>query len=389
MLLNIAAAKKGYRMSAWPGKFIIGLTGNIATGKSVVRKMLEHLGAYGIDADALAHRATAKGAPGYKPVVDTFGSWILAPDGQIDRAKLGRIVFSDPEALAQLEAIVHPLVEQAVDILIRRAKQPVIVIEAIKLMESGLRGRTDSLWVTYAPQEVQIARLTSKRSMTTGAALQRIKAQPPQELKTAAAHVVIQNTGSFEDTWRQVAAAWQEIFPTTDSEEEESAAVHGEVRVQRARPKAAAEIAELITRLSEGRRKLTRSDVMAAFGEKAFLLLTLEGKPYGVVGWKVENLVARTDDVYLDRSLDAAKSLKALMDEVEHTSRELQCEASLLFLPAQLARMDGLIQSLGYQARTIHSLGVRAWQEAAVETKVPDTVMLFKQLRQDRVLRPV
>jgi dephospho-CoA kinase len=376
-------------MSAWPGKFIIGLTGNIATGKSVVRKMLEHLGAYGIDADALAHRATAKGAPGYKPVVDTFGSWILASDGQIDRAKLGRIVFSDPEALAQLEAIVHPLVEQAVDILIRRATQPVIVIEAIKLMESGLRGRTDSLWVTYAPQEVQIARLTSKRGMPPAAALQRIQAQPPQELKTAAAHVVIQNTGSFEDTWRQVAAAWQEIFPSADTEVEESAAAQGEVRVQRARPKAAAEIAELITRLSEGRRKLTRSDVMAAFGEKAFLLLTIEGKPFGIVGWKVENLVARTDDVYLDRSLDPAKSLKALMDEVEHTSRELQCEASLLFLPVHLARMDGLIKSLGYQPRTIHSLGVRAWQEAAVETKAPDTVMLFKQLRQDRVLRPV
>jgi dephospho-CoA kinase len=79
-------------MSAWPGKYVIGLTGNIATGKSVVRKMLEHLGAYGIDADALAHRAIAKDAPGYQPVLDTFGSWILTPEGQIDRTKLGRIV---------------------------------------------------------------------------------------------------------------------------------------------------------------------------------------------------------------------------------------------------------------------------------------------------------
>ena len=84
-------------MSAWPGKFVIGLTGNIATGKSVVRRMLEHLGAYGIDADALGHRAIAKGAPGYQPVLDTFGSWILNSGGHIDRTKLGRVVFADAD----------------------------------------------------------------------------------------------------------------------------------------------------------------------------------------------------------------------------------------------------------------------------------------------------
>src|SRR5512144_1609078 len=116
-------------MSAWPGKFVIGLTGNIATGKSVVRKMLEHLGAYGIDADALGHRAIARDAPGYKAVVDTFGRWILGEDDQIDRAKLARVVFADPDALKLLEQVVHPLVRQATDILIRRSKQPVVVIE--------------------------------------------------------------------------------------------------------------------------------------------------------------------------------------------------------------------------------------------------------------------
>src|SRR5210317_1680794 len=104
-------------MSAWPGKYVIGLTGNIATGKSVVRKMLEHLGAYGIDADALAHRAIAKDAPGYQPVLEAFGNWVLTPEGQIDRVRLGRIVFSDPEALVQLETIVHPLVRGAIDVL--------------------------------------------------------------------------------------------------------------------------------------------------------------------------------------------------------------------------------------------------------------------------------
>ena len=200
-------------MSNWPGKYVIGLTGNIATGKSVVRKMLEHLGAYSIDADALSHRAIAKGAPGYQKVIDTFGKWIVGRDGEIDRAKLGRLVFNDPEALQQLESIVHPLIEQAVDVMIQRATQRVIVIEAIKLLEGKLAAGCDSIWVTFAPESIQKARLIQKRTMSEQDALQRIHAQPAQEVKTAAANVVIQNSGSFEDTWKQVVAAWKGISP--------------------------------------------------------------------------------------------------------------------------------------------------------------------------------
>ena len=153
-------------MSSIPGKYIIGLTGNIATGKSVVRRMLEHLGAYTIDADALSHRAIAKGAPGYQPVINEFGKWILDKDGEIDRSKLGSIVFRDPTALAELEHIIHPLVGQAITVLVKRASQPVVVIEAIKILESELRKACDSIWVTYAPEEVQIERLIRKRNLT-------------------------------------------------------------------------------------------------------------------------------------------------------------------------------------------------------------------------------
>ena len=193
-------------MSAWQGKIVIGLTGNIATGKSVVRKMAEHLGAYGIDADALAHRAIAKDAPGYQPVLNTFGSWILTSDGQIDRIRLGRIVFSDPEALVQLENIVHPLVRGAIDVLVRRSSQKIIVIEAIKLLEGPLRAACDNIWVTTAPLEVQLTRLRVKRGMSVEAARQRIAAQPPQAEKVKAADIVIDNSRTFEDTWKQVLA---------------------------------------------------------------------------------------------------------------------------------------------------------------------------------------
>ncbi|MGB9521724.1 MAG: dephospho-CoA kinase, partial [Anaerolineales bacterium] len=199
--------------STWQGKTVIGLTGNIATGKSVVRKMLEHLGAYGIDADALSHRAIARGAPGYQPVVDTFGKWILDENGQIDRSKLAKIVFTDPSAMAALEHIVHPLVRQAEDALIRYCKQSVVVVEAIKLIESGFARLCDSIWVTTAPEEVQVMRLMKKRGMTRDLAMQRIKSQPPQEEKIRYAHVVIRNDSTYEDTWKQVFLAWKNIVP--------------------------------------------------------------------------------------------------------------------------------------------------------------------------------
>ena len=139
----------------WPGKYVIGLTGNIATGKSVVRKMLEHLGAFGIDADGLSHQAMAKGGPAYTPVVQTFGQFILGPDGQIDRGALGNIAFANPAALIRLEGIVHPIVRQAVNILAGRAKQPVVVIEAIKLLEGELAALCDSIWVVDVPEELR------------------------------------------------------------------------------------------------------------------------------------------------------------------------------------------------------------------------------------------
>lgn len=377
-------------MSAWPGKYVIGLTGNIATGKSVVRKMLEHLGAYGIDADALAHRVIAKGAPGYKPVLEEFGKWILGSDGQIDRTKLGRIVFTDPDAMARLEAIIHPLVKQAVDVLARRSKQKVLVVEAIKLLESSMRSDCDAVWVTHAPAEIQLTRLVQKRGMSTEAARQRINAQPFQEEKLASANIVIQNDGLFEDTWKQVVKTWQEIFPAIETDPlRPVTVVKGEMVVERARPQQADEIAAYLTRHSDGRKSYSREDVMTAFGEKAFLLLRIDRELVGLVGWQVENLVARTSDVYMEPGLSLEEAMRVLIEEVEGASRELQCEAVLLFLPKKMARRENVWHALQYEQRTIQSLGVRAWQEAAKESMPPETVMLFKQLRKDRVLRPV
>jgi dephospho-CoA kinase len=380
-------------VSNWPGKYTIGLTGNIATGKSVVRRMLEHLGAYTIDADALAHRVISKGAPGYKPVLDTFGKWLLGEDGQINRSRLGRLVFSDKQALEQLEAIVHPYVGQAVDILARRATQKVIVIEAIKLLESDLRRFCDSIWVTDAPQEVQVERLMRKRGMSRDDALQRIHSQPEQKHKLAAAHVIINNTGSYEDLWKQVNEAWKKIAPPFQEAGPETLITRkpaaGAFSLYRGKPRDSQKIANLLTRLSKGRRTLNRDQVMEAFGDKAFLLLQMGEDLVGIAGWQVENLVARTTDLYLDPKAPADKALPLILNEVEKASNDLQCEASLVFPPMDLVGFDSVWKHIGYERRSPDALGVQAWTDAALESMPQGSALFFKQLRTDRVLRPI
>jgi len=378
-------------VSNWPGKYIIGLTGNIATGKSVVRRMLEHLGAYTIDADALSHRAIAKGAPGYKPVVENFGKWILNSDGEIDRNKLGSLVFRDPAALETLEEIVHPLVRQAVDVLVKRAGQQVIVLEAIKLLESPLRQACDTIWVTDAPQEVQIERLMRKRRLTREQAIQRVGIQSPQAEKNAAANVVIRNTGSYDDLWKQISELWKKNVPSAEPMPQVfvQQVQAGEFSVSRGKPRDSERIAELINRLSKGKQKMTADDVMAQFGDKAFMLLHSGKELVGIAGWQVENLIVRTTDLYLEPGMDVEKALDMLVTEVEHASSDLQCEASLVFPTRELAAHEAVWNKLGYETRTPNTLGVQAWSDAATESMPKDALLFFKQMRQDRVLRPI
>jgi dephospho-CoA kinase len=380
-------------LKKWADKFVIGLTGNIGTGKSVIRRMLEHLGAYGIDADALSHRAMAKGAPAYEPILDIFGRYLLDKDGEIDREKLGRLVFSDADALSRLEAIIHPLVEQAVDLIIRRSSQKVIVIEAIKLLESKLADYCDNIWVVYTPPEIQLHRLTNLRGMREKDARQRITNQIPQENRLARATVVIKNVSTFEDTWRQVTTAWQRHVPVGESlavpASQPVRLSLGEVNVVRATPRQADEIKDVFNTLGGPNKNVTRDEIMAAFGEKAFMLLKVENSTMGLLGWQVENLVSRTIDILLDPALPPAQYLPIMIREMERAAGNLQCEASLIFAPKNLAMHDALWNSLGYEQREPAQLGARAWQDAAEELKNPASLLFFKQLRLDRVLRPI
>ncbi|MBE0698655.1 MAG: hypothetical protein IH586_17185, partial [Anaerolineaceae bacterium] len=167
----------------------------------------------------------------------------------------------------------------------------------------------------------------------------------------------------------------------------ETQAQVNELTVTRARPRDSALIAELFNRVKKGNR-VTGDEIMAEFGDKAFLLLRTGGRVVGAAGWQVENLVARTTEIIIDPRISANQALPILVTEMERASKDLQCEASLVFPSSDLC-VDALWQGLGYERRIPQSLGAAVWQEAASETVQPGQTLYFKQLRQDRVLRPI
>lgn len=411
-------------MGRWANKYVIGLTGNIAAGKSVVRQMLQHLGAYTIDADGLAHQAMQPGAPAYKPVVETFGQLVLNPDKTINRAMLGNIVFANPAALATLEKITHPVVSQAINALVSRAKQRVVVIEAIKLVEGDLATAVDAIWVVDASPQVRLARLVQKRKMSENDARQRISAQNPQQEKLNKAQVIIKNDGNVEDTWKQVQIAWDRVkqllapapakpaapaapapakpaaaapaksAPTPraaapEEEEEISLPMLKDVIVKRGMPGNADAIAQFISRASG--KTISRGDVMMAFGEKSYLLAQDErGEIVGVLGWQVENLITRADEFYVSQGAPVNSTVIALVIAVEQASKELQSEVGFIFLPKTIPQtaVETFLKS-GYELTTIKDIKIPAWREAVQEVASDEVQILTKRLRKDRVLKPI
>ena len=199
-------------MSAAPARpLVIGVTGNIACGKSLVLAELARLGAETIDADRVAHGVMQPGQPAFDQIVAHFGERVLAPDGTINRRALGAIVFGDPRELAALDAIAHPATVAAIREQVARSISEVIVIDAIKLIEVGLDRDCDELWVVICRPEQQVERLMARNGFSRAEAETRINAQPPQEEKVARADRVIDNSGSPEETLTQVRSAWADL----------------------------------------------------------------------------------------------------------------------------------------------------------------------------------
>lgn len=188
--------------------YVIGLTGNIGCGKSTVATMLRELGAEVIDADRVAHRVMAPGGLAFDAVVREFGVDILGPDGSIDRRKLGQIVFNDPTALRRLDALVHPHTSAEIRRLIEDSTAPVVVVEAIKLIESGTYRICNAVWLVTCPREQQARRLIEGRGLSLAEAEKRIDAQSPASEKLPFATDVIDNRDGLDRTRQQVIEAW-------------------------------------------------------------------------------------------------------------------------------------------------------------------------------------
>jgi len=189
----------------------LALTGGIGSGKSTVAARLAELGAVVIDADAMAREVVAVGTPGLAQVVARFGQQVLAPDGTLDRPRLGRLVFADPDALADLNAIVHPLVaERTAEVMSRARPGDVLVYDVPLLAENGLAGGFDAVLVVEAPVEVRLQRLAG-RGLDEQAARSRMAAQATDEQRRALATVVLDNSGTRADLERQVDEAWRRL----------------------------------------------------------------------------------------------------------------------------------------------------------------------------------
>jgi dephospho-CoA kinase len=382
----------------------MGLTGNIATGKSLVLRMLQELGAATIDADKLAHETMAPGGPAYQAIVEEFGKFIVDDhSGLINRDRLGRIAFAVPEAMARLEAITHPVVRQEILGRIKSAQAPIVIVEAIKLFESGLTEHCQSAWVVTAPPEVQLKRLVERRKMTPEQAQQRIKAQAPQEEKIAKANVVIDNNGDLAKTWAfvkkqytallegQAGAAQPAVVEPAPVPEAKAAAELqvAEISIRRAKRQDLEAMANLIASATKGVIDPDLSQMMESLFTRAYIVAMAGEYVVGVAGWQTENLIAGLQDFYVLRDDLWAGVGQQMLEMIHDEVNKLSCEVAMAFVlkPAGPKPIE-FFESQGYEQAQAKDLGYM-WKDAAKEWQPENSMLLYKKLREQRIMVPM
>ena len=188
---------------------VIGLTGGIGTGKSEAARILEEIGAYIIDADRLGHSAYLPHSEIWEEVVKEFGDGVLLPDEEIDRKKLGSIVFNDPVQLAKLNEIMHPRMGKMVANLIEGAEAEVVVVEAALLLEAGWDALVDEVWCTGASEDIVIDRLKARNGLDKEEAQKRIKAQMSVDERKSRSQVMIENNGDLAQLTTVIEQIWE------------------------------------------------------------------------------------------------------------------------------------------------------------------------------------
>jgi dephospho-CoA kinase len=191
----------------------IGLTGGIACGKTTVAVMLVKHGAILIDADQLAREVVMPGRPALKLIKERFGPKVILSDGSLHRKALGEIIFNEPTARKELDAITHPLIRQAMWDQMHKAEETfpetLVVVDVPLLYESGLQDHFQKVMVVYVSEKVQMERLMERDGLSYDAAILRLQAQMPIEQKKLLANIVIDNSGDLTQTEHQIQLFWQ------------------------------------------------------------------------------------------------------------------------------------------------------------------------------------
>lgn len=199
---------------------IIGLTGGIATGKSQVSSILSELGAMVIDADIVAREVVQKGLPAWQQLKDTFGEEYFLSNGELNRRKLGQLVFSHPDELAKLNSITHPAIKAKIEERINDLKvqgyNGIVVVDAALLLEAGWETMVDQVWVVDAPMEKRIERIMKRDNLTRDQALSRINSQMSQQERIAKADKIIYNNSNIDSLKEQVLRIWHETLKEID-----------------------------------------------------------------------------------------------------------------------------------------------------------------------------
>lgn len=412
--------------TTYEGKLIIGLTGNIATGKSAVTRMAADQGALIIDADKVVHELMNQDSTMQAAIAVAFGSEVRREDGRIDRQALGKIVFDDPAALQDLEAMVHPAVRKVVDQRILDSDESIILIEAIKLLEGDLASICHQVWVTRCEPQRQLERLRVCRGMETNEAKTRIKAQPPQEEKVARADIVIDTNGLMKDTALQFKMAWGRLpdpatveasprLPLPDEDEpplpgtgllsankeleqtavpEKKAAPsktaapppdlpasdvpEEDIQVRRARPSDIPSILLLIQRATDGEVKMKRSELLMALSERGYFIGQVGAEVSTVMGYHMDSQIARIDQIYIYPLEMAMATGTAVLKEIETSAFNHMGQIIIAFLDANMPEIvRQIFAAHGYETVPKEELA-RSWQLAIDESQSEDADFVVK-----------
>ncbi len=411
------------------GKVIVGLTGNIATGKSAVMRLAADRGALTIDADQVVHEIMNTDEEMQAALAVAFGSEIRREDGRIDRKALGKIVFEDPTALQDLEEMMHPAVRRKVAQRIQECDESYIFVEAIKLLEGGLATVCHQIWVTRCSPQRQLERLRICRGMETGEATTRIKAQPPQEEKVAQADVVIDTNGYMKDTEVQFRFAWrrlpdpaqaedkqmivpakQQLVPKQEADGKGGATTSPtalnagtstlqktakpiaepterpeNLTVRRAKPSDIPGILLLIQRATDGAKKMKRAELLMALSERGYFLGQLEGDISVVAGFSIDSQVARVDELYIYPLEMAGVTGTAVIEDIEQSAFNHLSEIIVVFLPDDAPdELRAIFDNMGYTTEPKEQLA-RNWQTAIEESQPENTTFVLKILRDTRM----